>query len=111
MENIYAESEHDNLNAFIGKPNEICTESYLVIGGERDLNESQCNNICGYFKTRFARFMHGVAKASHDATAKTFCFVPVQDFSKSWTDEELYLKYGLSDEEIKFIESTIKLMR
>ena len=81
-----------------------------MIGGGRDLNESECTNICDYFRTRFARFMHGMAKASHDATAKTFCFVPVQDFSKSWTDEELYLKYGLSDEEIKFIESTIKPM-
>ena len=108
--NIGTELNDDNLNTFVSKPNEICTESYLVIGGGRDLNESECTNICDYFRTRFARFMHGMAKASHDATAKTFCFVPVQDFSKSWTDEELYLKYGLSDEEIKFIESTIKPM-
>ena len=54
--------------------------------------------------------MHGMAKASQDATAKTFCFVPVQDFSKSWTDKDLYAKYSLNNEEINFIESMIKPM-
>ena len=78
--NIGTELNDDNLNAFVCKPNEICTESYLVIGGGHNLNELQCNNICYYFKTRFARFMHGLAKASQDATAKTFCFVPVKIF-------------------------------
>ena len=108
--NIGTELNDDNLNAFIGKPKEICTESYLVIGGGRNLNESQCKNVCSYFRTVFARFMHSLAKASHDATAKTFCFVPVQDFSRSWTDKDLYSKYNLSDAEINFIESTIKPM-
>ena len=36
--------------------------------------------------------------------------VPMQDFSKPWTDEELYAKYGLTDEEIAFIESMIRPM-
>lgn len=39
-----------------------------------------------------------------------FPFVPMQDFSKPWTDEELYAKYNLNDEEIDFIESMIKPM-
>ena len=42
--------------------------------------------------------------------SKTYRFVPMQDFSKSWTDKELYAKYGLDDEEIAFIESMIKPM-
>ena len=37
-------------------------------------------------------------------------FGPVQDFSKPWTDEELYKKYGISEEEIAFIDSMIKPM-
>jgi site-specific DNA-methyltransferase (adenine-specific) len=41
---------------------------------------------------------------------KNFAFVPLQDFSKPWTDEELYKKYGLTDEEIQFIESMIRPM-
>ena len=42
--------------------------------------------------------------------AYTFSFVPLQDFSKHWTDAELYAKYGLTDEEIQFIESMIRPM-
>ena len=49
-------------------------------------------------------------KPSQHATAKVYSFVPVQDFSKPWTDAELYEKYGLNDEEITFIESMIRPM-
>lgn len=108
--NIGTELNDDNLNAFIGKPNQVCTESYMVIGGGLGLDETTCKNIIGYLKTKFARFFHSLAKASQDATAKTYRFVPMQDFSKPWTDEELYAKYGLTEDEIAFIESMIKPM-
>lgn len=108
--NIGTELPDDNLNAFVGSPNEICTESYLLVGAGRLSDETSAENLAAYLHTRFARFMHSLAKASQHATAKTFCFVPVQDFSRSWTDEELYLKYGLSEAEIKFIEAMIKPM-
>ncbi len=49
-------------------------------------------------------------KISQDATQRVYEFVPMQDFSKPWTDEELYAKYGLTDEEIAFIESMIRPM-
>ena len=39
-----------------------------------------------------------------------FPFVPMQDFSKTWTDEELYKKYELTEDEIAFVESTIRVM-
>ena len=108
--NIGTELNDDNLNAFIGSPKTICTESYLVIGGGLKLTENECKNICLYLRTKFARFMHRVAKSSQDATSKTFKFGPLQDFSKPWTDEELYKKYNLTDDEINFIESMIKPM-
>ena len=108
--NIGTELNDDNLNAFVGEPNTICTESYLVIGGSAHLDEQQCVNLCIYLKTKFARFMHKLAKSSQDATSKTFAFVPLQDFGKLWTDAELYAMYGLTDEEIAFIESMIKPM-
>jgi len=108
--NIGTELNDDNLNAFIASPNTICTESYLVIGGGLNLSERVCRNICSYLKTKFSRYMHKIAKSSQDATSKTFQFVPLQDFSKPWTDAELYAKYGLTDEEISFIESMIKPM-
>ena len=108
--NIGTELPDDNLNAFVAKPQTICTESYLVIGGGKNLSEQQCNNICHYLMTKFARFMHKIAKSSQDATSKTFQFVPLQDFTRPWTDADLYAKYGLTDEEIQFIESMIKPM-
>lgn len=49
-------------------------------------------------------------KPSQHATKKVYTFVPTQDFSKTWTDEKLYAKYGLSDEEIKFVEWMIRPM-
>ena len=49
-------------------------------------------------------------KTSQHAAANVYSFVPIQDFSKSWTDAELYKKYGLDEKEISFIESMIRPM-
>lgn len=118
--NIGTELNDDNLNTFVGEPNTICTESYIAVGADLNLNKTSASNICKYFSTRFVRFMHSISKASQDATAKTYKFVPLQDFtSKSdidWTqsveniDKQLYKKYKLTKEEVKFIESIIKTM-
>ncbi|MBP3772454.1 MAG: Eco57I restriction-modification methylase domain-containing protein [Treponema sp.] len=118
--NIGTELNDDNLNAVVGKPNTVCTESYLLLGINLNLDETAANNICRYFKTKFARFMHSLAKASQDATAKTYRFVPLQDFTATsdidWSksipeiDKQLYKKYGLSKDEIEFIETKVKEM-
>lgn len=60
--------------------------------------------------TRFFRFMMSLIKNTQNISKGVFAFVPVQDYSKSWTDEELYAKYGLTDDEIAFIESMIRPM-
>lgn len=52
----------------------------------------------------------GVKKVTQDAMAKVYSLIPLQDFSKPWTDEELYKKYDLTQEEVDFIESMIKPM-
>lgn len=108
--NIGTELNDDNQNAFVGSPKSICTETFLVIGADLSLNEVSANNLCAYLKTKFARFLLSLAKISQHGTAKTYCFVPVQDFSRSWSDADLYEKYGLTPEETAFIESTIKPM-
>ena len=118
--NIGTELNDDNLNAFVGEPNVICTESYLVIGAKLDLSEGQANNLVKYLKTKFVRFLHSLAKASQDATSKTFKFVPLQDFGNTsdinWDvsseniSMQLYVKYSFSNEEIEYIESMIKKM-
>lgn len=117
--NIGTELNDDNLNTFIGK-NEICTETYVVIGAELNLSEQSACNLTKYLTTRFARFCHGLAKASQDATSKTYRYVPLQDFTENsdidWSvsianiDKQLYKKYGLSEEEIAFIENNVKEM-
>ena len=60
--------------------------------------------------TRFFRFLVFLKKISQDATSKVYSFVPIQDFSRPWTDQELYVKYGLTNDEISFIESMIRPM-
>ena len=118
--NIGTELNDDNQNSIIGKPGTICTETYLVVGAELSLNGSSTKNLSVYLRTRFARFMHSLAKISQHGTSRTYNFVPLQNFtSKSdidWSksieeiDKQLYKKYGLTKEEIKFIESMIKPM-
>ncbi len=89
-------------------PNAVCTETYLVAGTFE--KESAAANMVSYLKTKFARFLIMQMLASMNMSKVSYSFVPLQDFSKSWTDAELYEKYGLTDEEIAFIESMIKPM-
>ena len=100
---------HQILNKpFIGMKGTCCTETYLVIGPFA--TEQIARNVISYIQTRFFRFLVLLIKDTQDATSRVYQFVPQQDFSKPWTDEELYAKYGLTDEEINFIESMIKPM-
>ena len=93
---------------FIGEKGTCCLETYLVAGLFDKISSAE--NLCSYIKTKFFRFLVSLKKNTQDATAKVYSFVPVQDFSKPWTDEELYEKYGLSEEEIAFIDSMIRPM-
>lgn len=93
---------------FIGAPNSLCTETYLLIGPFQDQNEAQ--NVISYIKTKFFRFLVLLKKNTQNAVRGVYEFVPMQDFSKPWTDEELYAKYNLTQEEIDFIESMIRPM-
>lgn len=89
-------------------PNSACTESYLVAGIFD--SEAQADNMISYLQTKFVRFLLMQMLASMNMSKNTYSFVPVQDYSKPWTDEELYAKYGLEDDEIAFIDSMIKPM-
>ena len=93
---------------FLGEPNSCCTETYVVIGPYE--NEEITKNVISYINTKFFRFMVLLKKNTQHASSKVYSFVPIQDFSKSWTDEELYAKYDLDEKEIDFIESMIRPM-
>ncbi len=85
-----------------------CTETYLSVGGFE--NEEYAKNCLSYTQTKFFHFLLGLKKITQHTTSKVYQFIPLQDFSKPWTDEELYAKYSLNDDEIAFIESMIRPM-
>ena len=89
-------------------PKEVCTDSYIT-GGCFD-NSCEAENLAAYLRTKFARFLVLQAASSINLSKSTYQFVPMQDFSKPWTDAELYAKYKLTKDEIAFIESMIKPM-
>ena len=93
---------------FIGEVNSCCSETYLMIGPFDTTNE--CENVMSYIRTKFFRFLVLLRKNTQHATSKVYQFVPLQDFSHPWTDEMLYKKYSLTEDEIAFIESMIRPM-
>ena len=93
---------------FIAPPKTICNMTYLVIGEYDD--EKTAQNVASYMRTKFFRYLVSFLKNTQNAYKKVYTHVPVQDFSKTWTDEELYAKYDISEEEIAYIDSMIKPM-
>lgn len=85
---------------------EACTQSYLVIGPF--LTKNEAINICEYLKLKFTRFLMYMATTGISITADTFMYVPMQDFTKTHTDKELYKKYNINNQEIEYIEHIIK---
>lgn len=108
--NIGTELNDDNQNSFVGAPQEICTETFLCVGAELNLTQQSARNLSNYLRTKFARFLLSLAKISQHGTSKTYRFVPLQDFNEEWTDEKLYKKYSLTQQERNYIESSIKSM-
>jgi site-specific DNA-methyltransferase (adenine-specific) len=89
-------------------PKTICTETYIIAGSFDQKNE--CENLVGYLKTKFVRFLISQLSFSQDITKDRFMFVPIQKFNESWDDAKLYKKYNLLEKEIEFIESSIRPM-
>lgn len=90
------------------KPKEVITETYIVLGVFSTQEEAL--NYTSYMQTKFARFLVMITLSSMHITSINYQFVPLQDFSKAWTDIELYEKYHLTKDEIDYIESMIKPM-
>lgn len=93
---------------FVVEPHSACTETYIVLGSYDNVEE--CKNLTSYVSTRFFRFLVLLIKSTQDAAARVYKYVPTQDFTEEWTDEKLYKKYGITEDEIAFIESMIRPM-
>ena len=90
-------------------PGEVNTFSYLVLGAFD--TEEEIKNYKQYLMCKFTRFMLRLTYSSMHIARANFVFVPDQDFTEEWTDEKLYKKYELTEDEIAFIESTIRVMK
>ncbi len=89
----------------IAGPGTACTETYLVAGFFDSENEAL--NYAMYLRSRFVRFLVSIRKATQHATRDVYAFVPDLPLDKEWTDVKLYKRYGLTKEEIAFIESQV----
>ena len=92
----------------LGEPNSVCTETFIVIGPFNNKQEQE--NCLSYINTSFFKVLLYYGKGTMQVSKSVFGLIPLQDFSHPWTDEMLYQKYALTDEEIAFIESMIRPM-
>jgi len=95
-------------NPIIAEPGAACTETYLVI--DRFEDQDTAEKFALYLQSRFVRFLVSLRKNTQDMYSERFSFVPDLPMNKKWTDEVLYKKYGITKEEIAFIESMVRQM-
>ena len=93
---------------FVSKPGELCNGTYMIIGPFNNQKESE--NVVSYLNGKFSRFMVSTVQSTQNTKSDSYRMVPLLDFTRSWTDSELYKLYGLTEDEIAFIESMIKPM-
>lgn len=102
----------------VGYPGDAATETFMSIGIFDNLQDLE--NCIKYIKSKFARVLLGVKKSTQANTPGKWQYVPLQDFTENsdidWSksiaeiDQQLYKKYGLSPEEIDFIEEKVQEM-
>lgn len=88
-------------------PPSVCTGSYLVVPVD---TQEAARSLLSYYSTRFFRFIVSLRKITQDAFSHMYGWVPQQDWDRIWSDEILYEKYGITNEEIAYIESRIRPM-
>lgn len=93
---------------FIGEPGSVCSETYLCIGPF--VTKAEAENALSYLTCRLTRLLILLHKPSQDTTRKVYTFVPKQDWSRPWSDADLYTRYGITQDEIDFIEKVVRPM-
>ncbi len=91
--------------SFIASSPSVCTQTYLFfyVGSKKE-----AISLNSYLRTRFFRFLVSLRKITQDAGRWTYTWIPQQAWDRTWTDEALYKKYGLTKDDIAFIESSIR---
>lgn len=93
---------------FVGEPGSISSETYLCIGPLD--SKSEAESVLSYLSCRLTRLLILLHKPSQHTTRKVYTFVPTQEWTRTWTDVDLYTKYGISASEIAFIEAFVRPM-
>lgn len=93
---------------FVGEPGTISSETYLCIGPLD--SKGQAESVMSYLSCRLTRLLILLHKPSQHITRKVYTFVPSQEWTRQWTDEDLYAKYDISASEIAFIEKVVRPM-
>lgn len=106
------EREKSGVDLVLGPPlaapsPSVCTQSFLFFYLD---SEDQVRSVKSYYATRFFRFLVSLRKITQHATHSTYTWVPLQEWDRTWTDAELYKKYGITPDEQAFIESMIRPM-
>lgn len=83
-----------------------CTETYLVVSTVDSIVEAR--NLKKYMSTKFFRCLVLLIKNTQDVPKRVYSYVPQQDLKQEWDDSKLYEKYGIIDEEVKFINKLVK---
>ena len=86
----------------------VCSQTFIYA---KFGSAEEAANFAGYLKTRFFRALVSARKITQDALSKVYSFVPVQDFTRPWTDTDLFAKYGLDASARKWIETNIREMK
>jgi site-specific DNA-methyltransferase (adenine-specific) len=92
----------------IAGPPSVCTQSYLTVSPFD--SQKSAHSFASYYRTRLFRFLVSLRKITQDALRSTYSWVPEQAWTADWTDEMLYQKYGITEEEVLFINSLIRPM-
>lgn len=86
----------------------VCTQSFLFFYVK---SQQEAESVQSYYKTRFFRFLVSLRKITQHATHSTYAWVPMQSWDRTWTDQALYQKYGITEDEQAYIEALIKPMQ
>jgi site-specific DNA-methyltransferase (adenine-specific) len=85
----------------------VCTQSFLFVATK---TKKEAESVASYYRTRFVRFLVSLRKIAQDTTATSYLWCPQQTWDRTWTDKELYAKYGITKTEQTYIESQVREM-
>jgi site-specific DNA-methyltransferase (adenine-specific) len=94
-------------SSWVAPPPSACTQSFLFFSVE---SEQEASSLESYYRTKFFRFMVSLRKITQHALHSTYTWVPIQTWDRTWLDSDLFEKYGLTDEEVEFLESRVRPM-